>query len=173
MAFVNIRWRGVLGALAAVIWLGGCGPVPDFSLRGPNYRPLDSEIAAMADPSAPVTGTPLYCRVGKGTAYFPGGWHDFVQKDFILGENARVNIFLARAGGRETMAIQGIFDKDGQKIIFCPFVNGAPGDRIVCASLYALDDDLAMGIKRTFDIPDAIIGGSITCADRVAALRNL
>jgi hypothetical protein len=71
------------------------------------------------------------------------------------------------------MTIQALFDGDGQKLIFCPFLNVAPDQRISCSSLYALEDDLQAGIKRTFDIPSAVRGGSITCAYTQENLRSL
>ena len=78
------------------------------------------------------------------------------------------------------MTIQALFDGSGQKVIFCPFLIKSgpntpppPDQRISCSSLYALDDDLHDGIKRTFDIPAAVRGGAITCAYEEEHLRSL
>lgn len=71
------------------------------------------------------------------------------------------------------MTVQAFFDRSGQKMVFCPVVDAPPGQRIACASLYALDEDLHDGIKRTFDIPDAVRGGAITCAYEQKKLKKL
>ena len=52
-------------------------------------------------------------------------------------------------------------------------INAAPSQRISCTSLYALEEDLQDGIKRTFDIPSVLRGGAITCAYSQEKLRPL
>ena len=69
--------------------------------------------------------------------------------------------------------IQGIFDASGQKLIFCPVIDGPPDKKVTCASLYALEDDLNAGIKRSFDIPDAVRGADISCARNAKDLQKL
>ena len=150
--------------------LGGCDQMPDLSKyfqpqAKPKFRTLDSNVASMA---APATGEAasqsLDCRVGLGAAKFGKLWKDFDETEFRLAPQSRVNVPLSPKKGSEQMSFQAMFDLEGQKLMFCPLVNGDPGDEVACSSIYALDDDLAAGIKRTFDIPNALRGGSISCA---------
>ena len=137
------------------------------------YRPLDSHVAAAAQPHYPASSRQIYCRTGRGTARFPEGWYAFSDADFILPDSDRVGVALQRKKAGSESSIMGYFDRRGQKILFCPVVEAPPGERIPCASLYALDDDLDMGIRRTLDIPNAMRGGVITCAYDPKALRKL
>jgi hypothetical protein len=146
------------------LWLAGCATMPGMSSMGPKFKPLDSEVAAMAAPGPTGTGKSLFCRVGRGSAHFGKAWLEFADAGFRLTPQSRVNVALrAKKGGGE-MSFQALFDLEGQRIVFCPIVDGPPDERVSCASIYALEDDLMAGIKRTFDIPDAVAGSSITCA---------
>ena len=155
--------------------LSACDTLQQYGIVKPQYKPLDSEIAALAAPqTTPAPGThPLFCSVGLGAARFGKNWYDFETTGFTLPEKARVNISLSPKTGAGASGFQGFFDEDGQKLVFCPLVDGPPGKTIACTSLYALDDDLQAGIRRTFDIPEAIRGASITCAYETGKLQKL
>lgn len=161
------------------LFLAACGQMPDlskyFQPQGkPKFRTLDSDVASMAAPATGEAGTQsLDCRVGLGSAKFGKQWKDFEETEFRLNPQSRVNVPLTPKKGGEKMAFQAMFDLEGQKLMFCPLVNGNPGDEVACASIYALDDDLQAGIKRTFDIPDALRGGSISCAYSEDNLKKL
>jgi hypothetical protein len=159
-------------ALSVALSLSGCGEMP-FGAQGQQYHPLDSEVAQMAAPQAPQAAPPLYCRIGRGDAHFAKGWSPYVDPSFTLAPDARVTIPIASAKGVASVQMLGIFDTQGQKLIFCPFVDGPPDKRVACTSLYALDDDLKAGIKRTFDVPAALRGAEITCAYDQKALQKL
>lgn len=155
-------------SLAAALSLTGCGHVPFLSgqpqPQQQQFRPLDSEVAQMAAPELPAPAGQLYCRIGRGDAHFSKAWSPYTDAVFRLGPGERVTVPLARRKGVESISIMGFFDAEGQKLIFCPVVEGPPDKRVACTSLYALDEDLNAGIKRTFDVPTAIRGGEITCA---------
>lgn len=185
-ALLSSRIAAPLAAAGLSLCLGGCEQLANFHFPGTEsapapqqaqYKPLDSEIAAMAAPQTPgAPGKTVYCTVGKGAAKFAGGkWLDFNDTDFTLPPKQRVTINLpSKTGAVSTPApFEGFFDEDGQKMVFCPVVTGAPDMRVACTSLYALDDDLALGIKRTFDVPEALRGGAISCADTLAHVEKL
>ena len=138
-------------------------------------------VADVTKPPPNPDTPPLYCRIGHGTALFGRDWYDFEDVDFQIYRGKPADINLSRIHGEQQMTIQALFDGSGQKLIFCPFLTVAPGanaapapdQRISCASLYALEDDLRDGIKRTFDIPAAVRGGAITCAYTPEKLRSL
>jgi len=173
-------------SLAAVLSLGGCDGMTMLGRNAPpKYKTLDSGVAAMAAPGTPAPGPAgredggaggarrLYCRVGNGSAHFGRHWYDYDSDDFLLEQGTRVTVTLTARKGKGTMSFVGFFDDAGQKMIFCPVVKGPPDKRIPCTSLYALDDDLALGIRRTFDLPHAVRGANITCAFRRDKLRKL
>lgn len=165
-------------ALLASLFLAGCANLPSWLQGGQaqQFHPLDAEVARIAAPQPPApapAATPLLCRVGRGDAHFSKGWSAYLNASFSLPPDARVTIALPRKKGDEKIDILGIFDSQGQKLIFCPVVDGPPDKRVACTSLYALDEDLKAGIKRTFDIPAAVRGASITCAYREEALQKL
>ena len=158
---------GVL--MAALPLLCACELVAPVS---PPITPVKvSEVTALA----PAPGLPpLYCKLGAGAALFGRDWYDFENAEFVLYRGRSADVALTRARGGQQMRIRALFDGKGQKLIFCPVPNAAtPGQRISCASLYALDDDLRDGIKRTFDIPAAVRGGAISCAYQQDHLRQL
>lgn len=154
--------------LCAVLTLAACGA---GGFAPPKPVPVSSLLSAgPVDPNNP----PLYCRVGRGSAFFDRDWYDFNDTIFALPRGVPANVAITRLRGDGQMTIQALFDSAGQKLIFCPFVTkGAPDERISCSSLYALDNDLKDGIKRTFDIPQAVRGGAITCAYAQDKLRSL
>lgn len=142
-------------------------------MRGPNYEPMTNEVAVLAAPTGNPNALPLYCKAGQGTARFKSGWANFSEASFILGEGQRMPVVLRESSGRGTAALMGYFDRAGQKILFCPQVSASSGGKIACASLYALDEDLNMGIRRTFDVPDMVVSGQITCAYDKRHLKKL
>jgi hypothetical protein len=157
--------------------LGACGSMPEFGWGqqkqdAPVFKPLGSDLAMLA---APQTAPPMtvFCKVGNGSAKFDKAYLDFIETGFSIGESDRRNVTLHPKKGSGGMKFQAIFDRGGQKLVFCPFKNAPVDQEISCASLYALDDDLQMGLKRTFDIPDAVMGASITCASDQNALLKL
>ena len=163
-------------AFLAVLMLAGCGQFPGFpgfpGQSQQQFHPLDSEVAQMAAPQ-PGGVQPLYCRIGRGDAHFPRGWSGYNDATFALSGDSRVTVPLSPQKGGDSVRILALFDTSGQKLIFCPIVSGPPDKRVACASIYALDEDLAAGIKRTFDVPNAIRGAEITCAYKQDALQKL
>jgi hypothetical protein len=169
--------KPAMGALIALALApAGCGLV-DMDRFGaqPSYHPLNAEFAVQAAPEAPAgaEGARLYCRIGNGSAHFASGWAEYAPGDVMLSPGTRANVSLPRSSGSEQVTLQGIFDANGQKLIFCPLVGGPPDKRVACASLYALEDDLAAGVKRTFEVPDAVRGADITCAYKAEKLQKL
>ena len=144
-------------------------------------------VAAVTTPPAQPDTPALYCKIGRGSALFGRDWYDFSDALFVLHRGDPANVAITRVHSTEQMTIQVLYDGSGQKLIFCPFLNVGPGrngpntnsgasapdQRISCSSLYALEDDLNDGIKRTFDIPSAVRGGAITCAYIQEHLRPL
>jgi len=150
--------------------------IPYMGLTEEAGKPQTVEISPVELPpqTAERSGSPpLYCKAGRGTGLFQNDWHDLSDTLFALHPGERVNIKISRLHGTEEMTIQALFDRDGQKLIFCPMIDAPPDQRVACASLYALDDDLQEGIKRTFDIPHALRDGVIICAYQQKKLRKL
>lgn len=159
------KFMAVAVLLPCVLLLSACLP----EMGATDAPPLDvSQVATVAEsPDAP----PLYCKVGRGEALFGQGWHDFNDTLFTLHKGSRTPIKISRIRNAAQMKIEVFFDSSGQKLVFCPFIKAAPNQRISCTSLYALEDDLKDGIRRTFDIPSALRGGVITCAYEQSKLR--
>ncbi len=136
-----------------------------------------SEMTAPVEMAAPAAREPqkpaLYCRIGQGEALFGRAWHNFQSAAFALRQGESLDVSIFRRRGTETITIQAFFDDGGQKFVFCPRVAGDPDRNILCASLYTLQEDLQLGIKRTFDIPNAIRGGEISCAYDTSNLKPL
>lgn len=151
--------------------LAACSGVPKFRPQEPIYKPLSADLAAM---STATGGQPamLTCQIGHGQAMFGKYALAYNTVNFTLAENARTNITLRSTRG-DTAAIQGMFDHNGQKLVFCPIISGPANQQISCASFYALDDDFEMGIRRTFDVPKAIIGAELVCGFNPQRLPKL
>jgi hypothetical protein len=164
-----------VAALAACISLVACTDPSMFGSMGPNYQPISSDLATLAAPAEPASGTQppaAYCRVSAGTALFGTTWKDFKTADFSLPPATRIQVTLTPMRGSDNMEFQAFFDAEGQKMMFCPYIEGPPDERIACASLYVLEDDLTAGIKRTFDIPKAVQGGVISCAKDYGKIKQ-
>jgi hypothetical protein len=172
MKFTAPLRRTAVFALLSTLLLSGCGGMDWFGGRQ-QFPQLEIESTLAAAPEPLTPHDPLLCRIGRGTAHFRAGWEGFGTADFRLAPGGRANVPLARKKGSDYVTIQGIFDADGQKLIFCPVIDGPPDKRIACSSLYALDEDLKLGIKRTFDVPGAIRGSEISCAYNAGLLKPL
>jgi hypothetical protein len=155
---------GIILMAYCLLSLTACLPSMDGFLGG-NYKNQTIDVSQMrtSSPSHPEASA-LYCKIGRGSALFGRDWYDFQDTAFVLHQGDRLNISVSRPRSTETMTLQAFFDNGGQKMVFCPLIAGAPDRHILCASLYTLQDDLQDGIKRTFDIPDAVRGGEISCA---------
>jgi hypothetical protein len=171
-AVYSVRYRFALRLLLplAVCWmLAGCGAsLPQW---GGGNAAHSYEQAGMQPQTRPAgqagsgsSSAPVHCMVGQGAARFARGWYPYEDTRFTLRDDQRVNVSLRQRKGSGNMVFQSVFDVGGQKILFCPVRSGPPGQRIVCASLYMLEDDLKSGIKRTFVIPDGVQGATISCA---------
>ena len=56
------------------------------------------------------------------------------------------------------------FENSGQRLVICPLTDTLnPNEKVICESLYALEDDFLQGIERTLDVPKTIRGGKIKC----------
>jgi len=177
--FVNMRLKIqklLIAALLASCPLPLAACLPDMSILYDDYKPPTVAVSSITTPSppAPERAAPtLYCRVGHGEALFGINWRDFYDTTFALPEGDYINVKIPRVRSQEDMTIQALFDNSGQKVIFCPVIDAPPDRRISCFSIYAMEDDLQEGIKRTLDIPGAIRGGTITCAYQQANLKPL
>ena len=83
------------------------------------------------------------------------------------------SVRMASSRGNYTGGMRAYYDEPGQKMIFCPVATNSPDGVIDCASLYAMNEDLAVGIKRTFDVPNGVQSGHISCAYNQASLQQL
>lgn len=167
--------RIISGFFGIVFSLAACGQMPSLNVFGPNYRPITSDVAEMAAPTGLDPGArPVLCRVQKGAAQFETGLKEFSPADFAVWPKGRTNVTLTASGffAQGKFTFQAYFDDEGQKLIFCPLVAGPLDRKIACSSIYALEDDFNEGIKRTFDIPQTVFGGQMTCAYSKSAFRN-
>lgn len=170
--------------------LSGCSYMPDMSqmhwpdwsrkeTTAPAYPPLNNEPVAIraapeSPPEPPSSGKKVFCRVGKGSARFSSGWLDFLETEFTLVDNVTGHIPVTGEKKESGTSFQGLFDWKGQKITFCPETKGlAAGEKISCTSIYALDEDLSAGIKRTLDVPAVIRGGGVSCASSPDKIQKL
>lgn len=157
----------------SLLLLTACMPLT--SVR-PAQEPIRQPIEVLkmtASAAQPPSIPALYCRVGRGEALFGRQWHDFQDASFSLHQGERLDIAVGRKRGTEAMAIHVFFDSGGQRLVFCPRLAGSPKQPVACASLYALEEDLQTGIKRTLDIPKTVRGAEISCAYSIAGLKPL
>lgn len=165
------KQKTFLAALPLIFLLTGCLQIPGLDriteLRLP---PAGMNLARAAEP-APTSPEealpvrPLHCVIEKGSAQFGKKWRDFSPSNFDVRQGERITITLAGLKfSDESMTIQVRYDEGGQKMVFCPLKdNISPNAKITCASIYALEDDLELGIKRTLDVPDAVRSGVLRC----------
>ncbi len=144
----------------------GCIKIPGVGTPELELPAPGMELAKAAQPeiSPAAPKAKIYCAVEKGTALFGKNWHDISQAkfDLIQGEKTLVNIHNTKSNAE--MVLQARFDDNGQKMVFCPVREDLPPEaRITCASIYALEDDFKMGIKRTLDVPQSLRSGILRC----------
>lgn len=121
-------------------------------------------LAAKAKPKAKVKPQrQLLCEVDSGNAKYKQGWYDFKTTKFAIAKGEKLRIEMPRKRGEGSAYFLGRFDKSGQKLVFCPYIEVAEGKKIPCASFYTLEEDLEIGIRRTFDVPKAVRGGYLAC----------
>ena len=170
MNFLRKCSRSAFVALLAA-HLGACTTLQDFAGRvgGPGgFDSLSSEVAVMAEPVDPFykgQGKDVICVIGKGAGRFGRSWADLAQTHIALpyqGQPVLVSL-PARKGSQQT-ELEAYYDAPGQKMVFCPLVDVPSASSIPCLSLYVLEDDLQAGLKRTFDVPDAVRSAAISCA---------
>lgn len=171
VAIPSVRYRFALRLLLPFVMCGmlaGCGAsMPGWGGGSSSHSYEQAGMQQQTRPAGQTGGSSnaaVHCMVGQGAARFARGWYPYEDVRFTLRDDQRVNVSLRQRKGSDSMVFQSVFDVNGQKILFCPVRKGPPGQRIVCASLYMLEDDLASGIKRTFDIPDGVQGATISCA---------
>jgi hypothetical protein len=159
-------------ALFLLAFAAGCAMTPEK----PVFQPLSLDLSgdmAPRDPSLPPVPD-VYCVAGDGTALIAGQWRPYRQTGFILpGSGAMSSITISAAKGGATASLRGYYDEPGQKMVFCPLRDGPPDTVIECHSLYAMNEDIAVGIKRTFEVPKAILSGHISCAFDQARIQPL
>lgn len=159
-------------ACCALLLASGCTMVQ----KKPSFQPLTLDLSgdiAPRDPSLPPAGD-VYCVIGHGTAMIDKQWRAYDPTGFVLPGNgmmSSVRIDANRGSSHATM--RAYYDEPGQKMIFCPTVSASADGVIDCASLYAMNEDLRDGIKRTFEVPNGVMSGHISCAYDQNTLRPL
>lgn len=106
---------------------------------------------------------PLTCTIHKGTANFRNKWYDFKPVAIDIRPNENLEIPLERKWGQGEMSIYMRFEKTAQKLVICPIVDALSREKVLCASIYALEEDFKQGIRRTLDVSKAIRGGQLEC----------
>jgi hypothetical protein len=173
---MRLKIQKMLGALLLASCLLPLTACSDMGVLSDDYKQPTVAVAAITTPPPPVPQkvTPtIYCRIGRGEALFGNTWHDYTETTFALPQGDYINVSIPRPRSTENMTVQALFDNSGQKIIFCPVIDGPTDQRISCFSIYAMEDDLHEGIKRTLDIPRAIRSGTVSCAYQQEHLRVL
>lgn len=159
-------------ACCVLLLASGCTMVQ----KKPSFQPLTLDLSgdmSPRDPSLPPAGD-VYCMIGHGTAMIDGQWRAYDPTGFVLPGNgmmSSVRIDAARGSGFATM--RAYYDEPGQKMIFCPTVTRASDGVIDCASHYAMNEDLRDGIKRTFEVPNGVMSGHISCGYHQDSLLQL
>lgn len=138
----------------------------------PAARPAD-DISQTPAPGPSVP--PLRCRISEGEALFTGRWHEYKPLTLEIHKNRQAYFDLTRPRRHDRAPLLARYDESGQKIVFCPMntpmnTSARNGD-VTCTSLYALEDDFIIGIRRTFDIENLLRGATIEC--RTAPPQNL
>ncbi|TVQ84330.1 MAG: hypothetical protein EA357_03235 [Micavibrio sp.] len=128
------------------------------SAESPAFR----MYAAPASSEEPL----ISCTVSEGQARFSSGWFPLKNTDFEIRPGTEKTFAVQGRNRRETNSIFVRFDRGGQRLVFCPRAQDfQKADRIACYSIYALEDDFKPGIKRTFDVPDAVRGSALSCKE--------
>ncbi len=167
-AMMKHRIPAVCFVAGFVLALAGCVTGTngkDLAAKDMEVRERSERIATMAEPKLPE-GKPLHCRATEGAARYDGDWHDFAEYKFDIrpGQHMLVELSHGEQAGQKT-PVRLRFEPSGQKLVFCPVPgdDADPDEPVSCASIYALEDDFYMGVKRTLDIPDAVRGGILFC----------
>lgn len=123
----------------------------------------DQDKNLITEPTVDISSPPLKCKVYDGTAYIQKDWYRYQKASFNIRKNQTGLFSVYNKSGESHSKIQVRFDQDGQKLVFCPaaLING--DNKILCTSIYALEDDFITGIKRTLDISNALRGGTMEC----------
>lgn len=108
-------------------------------------------------------GPALTCVIKNGSANFDEKWYDFKPKTIHIYKGQDIEVSLERKWGPETMPIYVRYEKSGQRLVVCPAGDIGSNQKILCSSIYALEDDFDMGIKRTLDVSKTVRGGNIEC----------
>lgn len=144
--------------------------------KKPVFQPLTLDLSgdiAPRDPALPPVGD-VYCVVGDGTAMINKQWRPYDKTGFVLpGTGQMSSVRINAASGSASATLRAYYDEPGQKMIFCPTVTNNPDGVIDCASIYAMNEDLNDGIKRTFELPNGIQSGHISCGYDQNNLRPL
>lgn len=162
----------LLLACAALLLSSGCSMVQ----KQPSFQPLTLDLSgdiAPRDPSLPPAGD-VFCVVGHGTAMIDKQWRAYEPTGFVLPGNGMMSSVRIEADrGSSFATMRAYYDEPGQKMIFCPTVSTSADGVIDCASLYAMNEDLRDGIKRTFEVPNGVMSGHISCGYDQARLLPL
>jgi hypothetical protein len=170
--------RGIvlLPLLLLLLLLAACDPA---SLRLPSVfkQPMGLSVKQQDAETAAVHPTggknSVHCRVSGGSGKIGGRLQPLAPADFMLTEEGSRTVHLYPRKGNGAVALEGWANRDRQQLVFCPApeAGAAPTQKLSCAAFYVLDDDLAAGIKRTFDVPRTIEGASLTCANSPDRLK--
>ncbi len=140
----------------------GCVPNKSSIPFSPSFVEVKESIEVSID--APDRTDSVHCSITGGQAKFAKGWFPIGDTAFDIYRGDVLFIPLQKKAQKETSSIQAYFDKDGQKMVFCPKISEQQaGKKVSCTSLYALDDDYTLGIKRTFDVPKMVRGSTMLC----------
>ncbi len=149
-------------ACVAVLLASGCTMAP----KKPTFQPLTLDLSgdmAPRDPSLPPAGD-VFCVIGHGTAMIDQQWRAYDPTGFVLPGNgmmSSVRIDASKGSAHATM--RAYDDEPGQKMIFCPLAGASADGVIDCASIYAMNEDFRDGFKRTFEVPNGVMSGHISC----------
>ncbi len=154
--------RVVAGCVVALI-LSGCSVVPSK----PSFQPLTLDLSGNMAPRDPAQApsADVYCVIGHGTAMIDGQWRPYASTGFVMPGNGMMSsVRITASRGSASTSMRAYYDEPGQKMIFCPTVTKNRDGVIDCASHYAMNEDLRVGIKRTFEVPNGVQSGHIGCA---------
>lgn len=162
----------LMSALAVLLLVSGCSVLD----KKPGFQPLTLDLSgdiAPRDPSMPPAGD-VYCVIGDGMAMLDKQWRAYDSTGFVIPGNGMMSsVRLTAARGSASGTMRAYYDEPGQKMIFCPTTTTNPDGVIDCHSIYAMNEDLRDGIKRTFEVPHAVLSGHISCGYDQNNLRPL
>ena len=172
MSFKKRKFPVVGTLIVCSFFLSAC--LSDIELKGFFTPFVTAEVLEITSSEEVLSESPLlYCKIGRGTVLFGRKWYSFKDSSFSIRQGERTRIKITGKRNKKEREIQVFFDECGQKMLFCPVTNAAPGQLISCASMYALKEDLEQGIKRTFNVPSVIRDGTISCAFLQEKMKSL